>query len=110
LPTQKPVDDEAFHACYYLSYRNEAIRKRLQKMYTRFRNELIDDIRACVEAGIIPETDPERTADLLVVLEEGLNVCEIMREDDRQSEEFRRYVKEGVLKLLRNGEAGVSKT
>ena len=107
LPTDNPPDDEAFYACYYLTRRNEAIRKRFQEMYSRLRKELTDIIRLCMKEGTIPKRDPERIVDLLVVLEEGLNVCEIMREDDRQSEEFRGYVKDTVLELLKNGKASM---
>jgi len=103
LPSTNPPDDEAFYACYYLTRRNEAVRKRFQEMYTLLRNELTDIIRLCMEEGTIPKGDPERIVDLLVVLEEGLNVCEIMRENDRESEDFRAYVKADVLDLLKNG-------
>ena len=101
LPTEKAADDEAFSACYYLTYRNEAIRKRFQEMFTRFRNELIDVIKACVETGVIQETDPEKVADSLMVISQGLNICELMRETDRQSEEFRQYIKVRTLNLLK---------
>ncbi len=107
LATTKPSDDEAFYACYYLTHRNEAIRGRFQEMYARLRTELMHIIRVCMEEGTIRESDPERIVDFLVVIEEGLNVCEIYQEDDRQSEEFREYVKERVLELLKNGKTSL---
>ncbi len=107
LPSTKPDDDETFYACYYLTYRNEAIRKRLQEMYIFIRNELTDIIKGAMEAGIIHMTDPVRAADLLLVLFEGSNTYGIIRENDRQTEDFRNYIKEKAIELLTTGKMSI---
>lgn len=101
LPSKKQPNDEAFYACYYLTFRHEAIRKRFKKMYVEFRNVLANELTKSIEAEIIEKVDPQKTADLIVVLSEGLNKCEIMRDDQGQSEEYRDYAKETMLSILK---------
>jgi len=101
LPSKKQPNDEAFYACYYLTFRHEVIRKRFKKMYIEFRNILANEITKSIEAGIIEKVDPRKAADLIVVLSEGLNKCEIMRDDQGQSEEYRNYAKETMLSILK---------
>ncbi len=103
LPSKKQPNDEAFYACYYLTFRNEVIRKRFKKMYIEFRNGLANELAKCMEAGIIEKVDPQKAADLIVVLCEGLNKCEIMRDDQGQSEELRNYVTEQAMAFLLTG-------
>ena len=70
-------------------------------MYVEFRNVLANELTKSIEAGIIEKVDPQKTADLIVVLSEGLNKCEIMRDDQGQSEEYRDYAKEKMLSILK---------
>lgn len=105
LPSKIQPNDEAFYACYYLTFRNEAIRKCFKEMYIQFRNGLADELTKCMEAGIIKKIDPPKAADLMVVLSEGLNKCEIMRDDQGQSEEYRDYAKKTMMSMLKCGEA-----
>ena len=100
LPSSKPPNDEAFYAFYYLTFRNEAISKRFKEMYLMMRETFAREIKACAEEGGFEIKDPDKVADLVVVLSEGLNICERMRDDDQQSEKFRNYVTEQAMILL----------
>jgi AcrR family transcriptional regulator len=104
LPSSKPPNDEAFYAFYYLTFRNEAISKRFKEMYLSMRETFAREIKAFAEEAGLEIKEPDRIADLFVVLSEGLNICERMRDDDQQSEEFRSYVTEQAMALLLNGE------
>jgi hypothetical protein len=66
------------------------------------RETFAKEIKACAEEAGFEIKDPDRIADLLVVLSEGLNICERMRDNDQQSEQFRSYVAEQAMALLLN--------
>jgi hypothetical protein len=103
LPSSRPPNDDAFYAFYYLTFRNDAICKRFKEMYLMMREGFAKEIKACAEEAGFEIADPDRTADLLVVLSEGLNISERMRDNDQQSEKFRSYVTEQTMTLLLNG-------
>jgi AcrR family transcriptional regulator len=103
LPSNRSPSDEAFYAFYYLTFRNEAISRRFKEMYLMMRETFAWEIKACAEEAGLEIKDPDRIADLLVVLSEGLNICERMRDNDQESEQFRSYVTEHAMALLLSG-------
>ncbi|MCD6571200.1 MAG: TetR family transcriptional regulator C-terminal domain-containing protein [Deltaproteobacteria bacterium] len=100
----KLIDVNVFFACYYLSFRNDRVKERFKKMYARFKEVLINEIKICIDKGIIKKTDPEKTAESIIVLAEGLDFYENVCGDDRQFEELGHYLKGIALRLLKGNE------
>jgi len=104
LENVKQLDIDVFYACYALSFRDKRIKKLILQMGHRLRNYLLKEMRAYLEAGILKEKDPERAADLLIVLMEGYS---IFYSDYGFGEEYLRtmgqYLKGVALQLLREG-------
>ncbi|MBN2284458.1 MAG: TetR family transcriptional regulator [Deltaproteobacteria bacterium] len=95
------VDTKAFYACYYLSLRNERVKVRFQKMYMRFRNYLIHEIEMCMKEGIIAETEPQKDADFIIALVEGLSFYRNISGGRRTYRELGLYLKEKALTILK---------
>jgi len=93
-------DIKVFYACYYISLRNDRVYKRMKRMYDRFRELLVEEIKIYIEEGIIVDVDPERMAVLIISLVEGGNFYWTMIRDDAQIEELSRYLKEIALRFL----------
>ena len=66
------VDSSVFYCCYYLSFKNPQIKKRMQQMYIRFREQILKELHLCHKEGLLTQVDPEVGADFIVSLVEGL--------------------------------------
>ncbi|MGC9324170.1 MAG: TetR/AcrR family transcriptional regulator [Desulfomonilia bacterium] len=98
------VDTRAFYACYYLGLRNQNVKMRLQKMYHRFRKYLIQEIGLYMESGLIPKTDPEQDADLIIALVEGLSFYRNISGGKKKYQNLGQYLQQKVLSMLSNGQ------
>lgn len=94
------VDTRAFYACYYLSLRNPKVKARLQKMYQRFREYLIQEITLYRDEGLIPSTDPDKDADLIIAFVEGLSFYRNISGGKKKYKELGEYMKLRTLSLL----------
>jgi AcrR family transcriptional regulator len=95
------VDTRAFNACYYLSLRNPRVKVRLQKMYQRFRKYLIREITIYRDEGFFDSTDPDKDADLIISIVEGLNFYRNISGGKQKYKELGEYVKLRILSLLK---------
>lgn len=93
-------DPTVFYACYYLSSRNERVRKRFKDMYASFREILIPQARSWMEAQIIREQSPEAVADYIIIMNEGLLYYDKLMSDPEGFSRRARYLKEAVMKTL----------
>jgi AcrR family transcriptional regulator len=95
------VDHGVYYACYSLSFRNEMVKKSFQKMYGRLRELLVMEITDLQKGGAVVKADPGLLADLVISLLEGYDFYRWIIEDEKQREEFGRFLKKSVLALLR---------
>ena len=94
------VDSSSFYACYYLSFRNTKVKKRLAKLYERFKEYLVNEINMCVSEGLITASDPEKDADLIISLVEGLSFYRNIAGGQEKYQELGKYLKEKALQML----------
>lgn len=67
------VDSGAFYSCYSLSFRNARVKDRMQQMYQRFRERVLEEISDGIANGYLKKGDPETMADFVISLVEGLS-------------------------------------
>lgn len=94
------VDSSSFYACYYLSFRNPGVKERLTRMYERFRYYIRNEIQLCIAEGLIDESDPEKDADLIISLVEGLSFYRNIAGGNQKYQELGQYLKEKALQML----------
>jgi AcrR family transcriptional regulator len=97
------VDNRVFFECYSLSLRDERLKKRLNEMYLRFKNQLIVEINSYIEHGVIREIDPNKAANFIISLVEGIDYYGNILDDQSkpQLEELGQYLKEIVINALK---------
>jgi AcrR family transcriptional regulator len=97
------VDNRVFFECYSLSLRDERLKDRLKKMYMRFKKILIMEINSYMEHGVIREIDPNKAANLIISLVEGIDYYRNVLDDENrvQLDELRQYLKEIVVNALK---------
>jgi len=100
------VDNGAFYACYYLSFRNEKVKHHFQRMYRRLREVLVGEIRSCQGNGNLGREDAEKRADLVLIILGGYNYQKNIFDEDLRFEDLGRHLKGLALSLIK--EAGMS--
>ncbi len=94
------VDNSAFYACYYLSFRNEKVKHHFQEMYLRLREMLVEEIRQYDGSGTLSGEDAERRADLVLIVLGGFNYQKNIFDDDLRFEDLGRRLKGLALSLI----------
>ena len=97
----RTVHPTVFYAFYYLSFRNPLIKERFQKMFMDFRDYLTDEFRFYKKAGIIFVDDPQKAADMVVTLVEGLEFHAGFLKNGQPFDIFADYSKQIALGLLK---------
>ena len=97
----RTVHPTVFYAFYYLSFRNPSIKERFQKMFMDFRDYLTDEFRFYKKAGIIFVDDPQKAADMVVTLVEGLEFHAGFLKNGQSFDIFADYSKQIALGLLK---------
>jgi len=95
------VDNSVFYACYSLSFRNGRVKESFQRMYSRLREVLVDEIEDLMEKGVILRADPGKLGDLIISLLEGYDFYRGVMEDEERFDELSQFLKENALAILR---------
>jgi len=95
------ADSGVFYACYSLSFRNRRVREQFQKMYSRLREVLVEEITEYMEKKIIIKSDPYKLADLIVSLVQGYDFYRSLMDNDEQFDELALFLKENTLAILK---------
>ncbi len=98
-------DASVFWSCYSLSFRNQRVKERFREMYKGFRRLLADEITGYMDAGIVVVKDPEKTADIIITLIEGMNFYDTVTGDEGAIKEAAGFLRKTVMDLLQFGEA-----
>ncbi len=97
----RTVDPGVHFGFYYLSFRNQSIRKRFETMFRHFRDYLIREFEIYKKEGIVKVKDLRKAADIIVTLMEGLEFHAHFLSKDRPFQDFAEYAKNLSLKMLK---------
>ncbi len=97
----KLVDISVFYSCYALCFRNQRVKASFQRMYSRLREVLVEEMSELMDLGVVVRADPGKFADLIISLLEGYDFYRGLMEDDRRFDELSRFLKENALAVLR---------
>lgn len=103
LQWSRTVDPGVHFGFYYLSFRNEEISKRFKTMFLWLRNHLTRQLANFKTEGIINVKDPEKAADYIVTLMEGLEFHTQFLARDHSFEDFAKTAKITTKAVLKNG-------
>ncbi len=96
--------DPGVHFCfYYLSFRNEEIRKRFKQMFKKFRDYLQEQLVYFDRKGIINVKDKKKAADIIVTLMEGMEFHTQFLANSEPFETFAKTAKKTCLTILTSG-------
>jgi len=87
------VGDRAFYECYALSLSHPEIRERFTTFYAKFRNTLAEELSSLTGKGFLPDLDPGRAADFLIVMMEGKDFYNNIAPDSEAFAEIRKFLK-----------------
>jgi hypothetical protein len=86
---------------YYLSFRNQKIKQRLETMFRRFRNYLVGELEVYRNAGIVKAKNLKKAADIIITLMEGLEYHAHFLSETEPFEEFANYSRQLVVAMLK---------
>jgi len=92
--------DAIFPSIMYLAFRNREIGEKLKETFDFFHEYLVIELKKFMDHGIIKRDDPEKLASLLQLIGTGFKHHSILDEDFYTSDDFKKYIKESVLKVL----------
>jgi AcrR family transcriptional regulator len=95
------VDAGVFYACYSLSFRNQRVKDSFQRMYSRLREIMIEEITALMDKNVILKADAGMLADLVITLLEGYDYYRGLMEDDERFDELSRFLKQNAMAILK---------
>jgi AcrR family transcriptional regulator len=67
----KEISDRVFYSCFYLSFSNERIHRRIKKLYEFIKEVYFQEIVLYQKAGIINVENPEDAAVFILTMAEG---------------------------------------
>ncbi len=89
----RTVDPGVHFGFYYLSFRDQRVRRRFEAMFRRFRDYLVAELEGFRRAGVIAVDNLEAAADLIMTLMEGMEFHAQFLAEDKPFERFARSAK-----------------
>jgi AcrR family transcriptional regulator len=96
----RTVDPGVHFGFYYLSFRNQSIRRHFTIMFKRFRDYLAGEFEVYKNEGIVNVEDVRKAADIIVTLMEGLEFHAHFLSEKESFEDFAKQAKRLALKAL----------
>ena len=100
----RTVDPGVHFGFYYLSFRSEAIQERFKEMFKALREHLKEEMAYFSSKGIITVHDPEKAADIVVTLMEGLEFHSQFLSTGKPFQAFAQTAKETAILALKSGQ------
>jgi AcrR family transcriptional regulator len=100
----RTVDPGVHFGFYYLSFRSEAIQERFKEMFKALREHLKEQMAYFSSKGIIKVHDPEKAADIIVTLMEGLEFHSQFLSTGKPFQAFAQTAKETAILALKSGQ------
>jgi AcrR family transcriptional regulator len=97
----RTVDPGIHFGFYYLSFRNEEIRKSFKRMFVWLRDYIQDQLVYFNSKNIINITDEKKAADFIVTLMEGLEFHSHFLSDNQPFDTFSQISKNSVINILK---------
>ncbi len=88
LEWSRTIDPGVHFGFYYMSFRNQKIRRHYEAMIIRFRDYLSRELEVYKKAGIVGVEDTRKAADVIVTLMEGLEFHAHFLSEGRPFEDF----------------------
>jgi AcrR family transcriptional regulator len=96
----RTVDPGVHFGFYYLSFRNQKIRRQFEIMFKRFRDYLVRELEIYKKEGVISVEDVTKAADIIVTLMEGLEFHAHFLSEGQSFDDFAERAKRLALKAL----------
>jgi AcrR family transcriptional regulator len=100
----RTVDPGVHFGFYYLSFRSEAIQERFKEMFKALREHLKEEMAYFSSKGVITVHDPEKAADIIVTLMEGLEFHSQFLSTGKPFQAFAQTAKETAILALKSGQ------
>ena len=100
----RTVDPGVHFGFYYLSFRSEAIQERFREMFKSLREHLKEQMAYFSSKNIIKVRDPEKAADIIVTLMEGLEFHSQFLSTGKPFQAFAQTAKETAILALKSGQ------
>jgi len=97
----RTVDPGIHFGFYYLSFRNEEIRKSFKRMFVWLRDYIQDQLVYFNSKNIINIIDEKKAADFIVTLMEGLEFHSHFLSDNQPFDTFSQISKNNIINLLK---------
>ncbi len=94
------IDADVFYALLYLSMRNKKVRARIQRMYYRLNEYLVVQISSFQESGARFEHTAEHIADMIIMLLEGYDLYQLIKNDKKAIRSMAKTSKSIILSML----------
>jgi AcrR family transcriptional regulator len=95
------VNNGVFYSCYSLIFRNDRVKESFQRMYSRLRELLVEELNGLIGEGVVVRADAEKLADLIISLLEGYDFYREIMEERIRFDELARFLKENALAIVR---------
>jgi hypothetical protein len=100
LEWSRTVDPGVHFGFYYLSFRNQKVRRQFEIMFKRFRDYLVRELEVYKNEGVVNVEDVTMAADIIVTLMEGLEFHAHFLSEGQSFEDFAAQAKRLALKAL----------
>lgn len=100
----RTVDPGVHFGFYYLSFRNEDIKKRFKAMFKWLRDYIQDQLVYFKDEGVIDVKDEKKAADFIVTLMEGMEFYAQFLNGEQSFKEFSQISRKTVLTVLKSGD------
>ena len=100
----RTVDPGVHFGFYYLSFRSEAIQERFKEMFKALREHLKEEMAYFSSKGVITVHDPEKAADIIVTLMEGMEFHSQFLSTGKPFQAFAQTAKETAILALKSGQ------
>jgi hypothetical protein len=98
------VDPGVHFGFYYLSFRSETIQARFKEMFKALRDHLKNQMAYFSSKGVIKVQDPEKAADIIITLMEGLEFHSQFLSTGKPFQVFAQAAKETAILALKSGQ------
>ena len=96
----KVVEANVFYACFYLSFKNKKVKKRIAGLYLNFKKELAKEIREHYLEGSTGEDNSEKAAVALISMLEGYGYLRAATGSNAPNGEYLEYLKSAAKQIL----------
>ena len=99
-----PGRQSVFWSCYALGFRNERVKRRIQNMYQKFLERIVERLAYWEEKGLVKVENKQEVSAILLSLIEGFGYFRITMGENMQLEKVAAFYKKTFLEVLGAGQ------